>query len=661
MSMAQTKPVLILLLAVLSFVAFLGPVAPVRAQPSLPVVSVWSNEYAGSIVNDTTLTIGTVFTIEINVEGAPSFNGYELSLYYDPNFLTAQSTDFRTNTVFSNPFVGKNDLSAAGAVSVAVVNLGSSFDGGSGTLMNINFLVKNVGVSPLTLAQGVADPGTGAQSWTRLVLGFSTISVATSDGYFRNDPSRVGPIASFTATIVPNVAGLSQPVIFDASTSIDPENRSGASGGISEYVWDFGDGNAFGTFFPVTMHTYDQGAGLGNFSVRLTVVDQNDGFEGMIAHLVTVRRSEFQPFLVSTIAGSQGNSPIQFTAGGNSKTSVTVQSFVKFPVNVTMTAAVSPTITDGPTVSFAPNPVTSTPNTFSNSFMTISSTLLTPSGNYGVVITGTSGNVSSSTLALLSIVEATSFPEIAVTSYFANLGGHRLPLDSLGNPSVNVVFAHGALRSTNPGQVVAWTNLTNIGASQLGSVRIEDQLPVDWSVSQSNHQSQDAVRVFLQEANGTQVQLSRNITITIGGVRQETLFLTISNTTLALPTTSFDPGDSLLLSVKLDYQLIGTHISPSSFPTGYRSAALGLAWTLPGLGGMMVSATGSGFFIAYARVWGDVNGDSKVSIQDLGLVAFSLGSIPGSPLWNAAANLDGSGVIDIGDLAIVAFNYGDSY
>ncbi len=53
---------------------------------------------------------------------------------------------------------------------------------------------------------------------------------------------------------------------------------------------------------------------------------------------------------------------------------------------------------------------------------------------------------------------------------------------------------------------------------------------------------------------------------------------------------------------------------------------------------------------------GDLNGDGKVSIGDLAILAAQYGKDASSPNWNAIKHLDldGSGSIDIADLAIVA-------
>jgi Ca2+-binding EF-hand superfamily protein len=60
----------------------------------------------------------------------------------------------------------------------------------------------------------------------------------------------------------------------------------------------------------------------------------------------------------------------------------------------------------------------------------------------------------------------------------------------------------------------------------------------------------------------------------------------------------------------------------------------------------------------FGALVGDVNGDGKVDIQDVALVARCFGTTPSSPKWNPACDLDNNGKIDIGDIAIVARSFG---
>jgi DNA-binding HxlR family transcriptional regulator/uncharacterized protein YoxC len=55
---------------------------------------------------------------------------------------------------------------------------------------------------------------------------------------------------------------------------------------------------------------------------------------------------------------------------------------------------------------------------------------------------------------------------------------------------------------------------------------------------------------------------------------------------------------------------------------------------------------------------GDINGDFKVNLQDLVLLADSYGSKPGDAKWNRNADINGDGVVDSADLAMLAKYYG---
>lgn len=112
-------------------------------------------------------------------------------------------------------------------------------------------------------------------------------------------------------------------------------------------------------------------------------------------------------------------------------------------------------------VSSAPyNPITIQNDQFSNE------------GDDGVVHTTTNGSYSSSS-------------SIAVSNFFTDGNFGALPLDTNGSSSVNVVLARGTVESANPGQILAWANITNTGLKPLESLSLRDMLPVDWRVSPS--------------------------------------------------------------------------------------------------------------------------------------------------------------------------------
>ena len=284
---------------------------------SLPIVSVFSSQYGSANITDTSLQAGSTFQVQVNVTNAPIFNGYEFALYYDQNYLSVSSFDLATGTVFNNPYESSSSFNGPGALRLTVVNLNDGnnnagfFGGGSGVLARVTFsVVKSGGVSPLVLAASIADPSrqaaapsglcpscpVGSPDWTRLVADgnlpngtvvSSRIQVATSDGYFKNVSGKSGPIASFTFS--PTTPSQGVTVTFNATNSFDPDNISAHNNGIMEYLWDFGDLSPqanLTSVFPVVTHTFGTGGVYptfftGNFSIRLTVIDLDNGFQGM--------------------------------------------------------------------------------------------------------------------------------------------------------------------------------------------------------------------------------------------------------------------------------------------------------------------------------------------------------------------------------------------
>jgi hypothetical protein len=58
---------------------------------------------------------------------------------------------------------------------------------------------------------------------------------------------------------------------------------------------------------------------------------------------------------------------------------------------------------------------------------------------------------------------------------------------------------------------------------------------------------------------------------------------------------------------------------------------------------------------------GDINGDYKVGLEDLILLANAYKSTPRSLNWNPNADIDGNGIVSLTDLTILALHYGQNY
>jgi hypothetical protein len=66
---------------------------------------------------------------------------------------------------------------------------------------------------------------------------------------------------------------------------------------------------------------------------------------------------------------------------------------------------------------------------------------------------------------------------------------------------------------------------------------------------------------------------------------------------------------------------------------------------------------GTGGLVTVSIV-GDINGDFKVNLQDLILLAQGYDSKPDSANWNPNADIDGNGMVSASDLAIITLHYG---
>jgi hypothetical protein len=73
-----------------------------------------------------------------------------------------------------------------------------------------------------------------------------------------------------------------------------------------------------------------------------------------------------------------------------------------------------------------------------------------------------------------------------------------------------------------------------------------------------------------------------------------------------------------------------------------------------------VAATPVYFSYGY-ELLGDINGEGKVNLADLVLLAQAYGSKPGDANWNPNADINGKGVVNLSDLVTLALHYGQTY
>ena len=195
---------------------------------------------------------------------------------------------------------------------------------------------------------------------------------------------------------------------------------------------------------------------------------------------------------------------------------------------------------------------------------------------------------------------------ISELMFYTDGNGNQLQTDAQNNPKVEVVLANGMVRSTNPGQVLAWVNLTNSGSEPLQSLNLNETLPLDWAVSPPWLPAVGAIHVYF--ANTTSLSTNPEIIqpsiIAVSKSNPEVVRVAISNFNSTAVGHQLMPGQSLLLSVKMSYRLGGTSQVLKSYPRIYPNTATVAAWLQQFYSGSEVVATDSASFKAVASSQG---------------------------------------------------------
>ena len=77
------------------------------------------------------------------------------------------------------------------------------------------------------------------------------------------------------------------------------------------------------------------------------------------------------------------------------------------------------------------------------------------------------------------------------------------------------------------------------------------------------------------------------------------------------------PGESILVSIRLSYDLVRTSQSPASYPRNYTDIANVAAWGQPYYAGTEASTSTSDSFTALARVVADPARAGNASVSDV--------------------------------------------
>ena len=278
------------------------PVAHAVGQPILQVAGSTATRSYGSNITDTSLVVGQLFTMTVNVTNAGFLRAFDVTVSYSISNLAKPVI---SPEGFPNPPVPPslsggifdpssgslpNGCSVAVAkrevldtpfstIRVAAYLVGSCGQGldGNGKLFSINFKVIGIGSTSMDVKQA-SIPGKRDQLVIGPPPGFAPVpNLEVRDGYFLNKAGSQ-PVASFNYT--PSAPMVGDLVTFNASQSFDPAHNSGASKGITRYLWTWGDLSPSNIGSGMTsQHTFitsSTSAGSGFFEVRL-IVNDTDG------------------------------------------------------------------------------------------------------------------------------------------------------------------------------------------------------------------------------------------------------------------------------------------------------------------------------------------------------------------------------------------------
>jgi hypothetical protein len=203
-------------------------------------------------------------------------------------------------------------------------------------------------------------------------------------------------------------------------------------------------------------------------------------------------------------------------------------------------------------------------------------------------------------------------------------------------PDINYVLDYWELDGTNVGK----TNPINLTMDRNYTLQAVFKVGLH-DVAIANIKSSKTVV-------GQGYSMNINVTITNQGDYQETFTVTLyANTTfVALQTIPLESGASTTLTFTWN---------TTGFAKGnYTISAY--AWPVPDETDTNDNAFSDGWVII--TIPGDIDGDGKVKLADLVILARAYNSQLGNPHWNPNADIDDNGIVGLSDLVILAKNYG---
>ena len=551
--------VLLLITTIFLSTTLVSLIYPVHAQTSL---SVFSEDYFAADIVDPTLTIGSVFTLDIVATDAPTINGFDITVKYDAAVLKATEADWRpplcSSEIYSclfpsNSFpVSKEVDSPAGRTRLALVVLAGSVSG-TGIVFSIKFQVMGTGFARVEIMDGtvLSDP----------LIKFEDIT-PTNNGIWNSGESVVYDVNDnnqFDLTDIIIDGNPSQPSV---ALTVDPKlvfldaNHNSVWDEGESVVYDSDGNGKFHPGEPVVAGAEPDVSRIVLGSVEMAYSTVNGSFENRFPYKVSV----------SPDTGVLPN-PGTVTADVNVSLVWTTSSFLEI-INLATTSVPSDT-----TASLSPN---MGDFTIQNSFVsqiTITTASLTPAGIYPIIINATSRfespitgtilttivtatftlTVDATDIAILSITpsvsQALQGDQVSISADVRNKGldPETFTVTVMANSTVitsQEVTVNGAQTQT---LTVVW-NTTNLA---LGIYEISGEVPVltGETITSDNSLTDGMVKMvsgFSVNANPTSTTIKQGeqtttlVTVTSSSQTSTSVILSLSNLPSGV-TGSFDP------------------------------------------------------------------------------------------------------------------------
>jgi PKD repeat protein len=685
----KIENILFILLAMIVITATIATANHVRALSTAMAIM------PSSIVNES-LGPGTSLVINLTVTDVTSLFTWQAQIFFNPSILNCTNATYPADNIFAGkPTIPVTPLidNVGGSVTFGCSLSGLGVFTGSGVMCQIGFNVIGWGNS--TLKYSVPY---GSDTFL-LDTDLSVIPSMVANGYFENQFLPKPPVAVFDYSPKPVKVG--QLITFDGSASYDPD------GSIANWTWNFGEPPlASGT---IVTHTY---ATEGNYTVTLTVTD-NSATTNSTSKVVRVMPpgeqavlyidppeivdpTLFPPAIVTinvTVNYVTNMYDYKFKLTYNTEMLTCIGAIIN---RVQGQTAFTPLILidDGAgfiwiTVDYRPPAVPITTidplalvtvyfqvDTPGSSVLHLSETELSDPAHNSMPHETADGFI----MTLIRDVEIT---EVVPSTSWAYQGW---PIDVLvtakNNGNISESFSVKAYYDSNLIGIIPLVNLPSSGETTItfhwdttgvseGNYTISAEatvIPFEFNVT-NNYLSDGNVQIFtaIRDVAITDVTTSRNWIYPGVSVN-----ITVTAKNLGDVTESFD------IKVYYGANLLATR-SIVDLPSDAETVEV-FTWATLGLipcNNYTISAeativpyefntTNNVFIDGYVKIRhvGDINGDGKVDMKDIALVAAAFGTSPGHPRWNPDADITGptylvpDNRVDMRDVSLVAKNFG---